>query len=42
MFEKGFSVKRYRKEGGNDADRECVDYRLNYPTAFVKIAKPVE
>ena len=42
MYEKGLRGNKYGKEGGNDADRECVDYRLSYPTAFVKIAKPVE
>jgi hypothetical protein len=42
LCEKGFRGKRCEKESGNDADRACVDYRLSYPTAFVKITKPVE
>jgi hypothetical protein len=42
MYEKGFRGNKYGKESGNDADRKGVDYRLSYPTAFVKIAKPVE
>jgi hypothetical protein len=42
MYEKGYRGNRQGEEYRNDADRECVDYRLSYPTAFVKIAKPVE
>jgi hypothetical protein len=41
MYEKGYRRNRNGEEIG-EINGECVDYRLSYPTAFVKIAKAVE
>jgi hypothetical protein len=38
IYEKGFRGNGF-KENGKKQSLGCIDYRLSYPTAFVKIAK---